>query len=111
MPEAPSLNRYLRHARGRTYRTAEANAYRELVWVKCREFTRLVVPFPSGDVEVTATWYRSRKAGDVDNRWKVLGDALNGIVWADDSQIAALHLYRKESPRNGYMHIIVEAVQ
>lgn len=112
LPEAPSGNRYWRHARGRTYRSAEANEYRELVWVKCREFTRLDAPFPKGvEVEVTATWHRSRKAGDLDNRWKVLGDALNGIVWDDDSQITVLHLYRKESPRNGYMHIIVEAVQ
>lgn len=32
---------------------------------------------------------------DLDNVAKLIGDALNGIVWRDDSQIAALHIARR----------------
>jgi crossover junction endodeoxyribonuclease RusA len=105
LPEPPSANRYWRHARGRTYRSAEANAYRESVAVSCR----MRLAFPEGAVKVTATWFRSRRSGDLDNRWKVLGDALNGILWADDQQITELHLYRKDAPKHGRIELIVEA--
>ena len=106
LPEPPSANRYWRHARGRTYRSAEANAYRASVVLLSPVRT---VPFPSGDVRVIATWFRSRRAGDLDNRWKVLRDALNGVLWTDDQQIVELHLYRKDAPRNGRIELNVES--
>ena len=107
LPEPPSANRYWRHARGRTYRSAEANAYRDTILTHCWARS---IPFPSGPIRVTATWYRSRRAGDLDNRWKVLGDALNGVLWTDDQQIVELHLYRKDAPKAGRIELIVEAV-
>ena len=39
-------------------------------------------------VSVTLLWHRSRKAGDLDNRSKVLYDALQGSIYTDDQQIA-----------------------
>ena len=111
LPEPPSANFYWRHARGRTYRSKEANDYIAAVWRGAREQGVRGVPFPKGvAVAVTATWYRGRRAGDLDNRWKVLGDALNGVLWADDEQIVELHLYREDAPKHGRIEIIVEAV-
>jgi len=49
-----------------------------------------------------ASWSKKRKAAacwvtgkpDADNIIKLIGDSLNGIVWTDDSQIAALGFSR-----------------
>lgn len=32
---------------------------------------------------------------DLDNVVKLIGDALNGVVWRDDSQVASLHISRQ----------------
>jgi Holliday junction resolvase RusA-like endonuclease len=32
---------------------------------------------------------------DLDNVVKLIGDALNGVIWQDDSQIASLHIARR----------------
>lgn len=96
LPYPPSGNRYWRHAKGRTYLSAEARAYRAAV-------ARVAPTLPlDGPVSVTLTVYRPRKAGDLDNTFKVLLDALNGLAWHDDSQIEELHGYRhddKDAPR------------
>jgi Holliday junction resolvase RusA-like endonuclease len=44
----------------------------------------------------------------LDNRAKVALDALNGIVWDDDSQVVELHLYRQDRPKDGALHLTVE---
>ncbi len=55
--------------------------------------------------EVTATvrfFFGTKRKADLDNFNKLWQDALSGIVYEDDSQIAELHLYRgydKERPR------------
>jgi Holliday junction resolvase RusA-like endonuclease len=49
------------------------------------------------------SWSKKRKAAsiyvtgkpDCDNVLKLIGDALNGIVWKDDSQLADAHIVRK----------------
>jgi hypothetical protein len=56
-----------------------------------------------GPVALTITLYRPAKRGDLDNRIKVLVDALGGgIAYRDDSQVVELHAYRlddKDHPR------------
>lgn len=89
LPEPISSNRYWRTHGHITYKTREAKAYCELVatlTASCR--TNGGPAFPSGDVAVVLVWHRGRKAGDLDNRSKVLYDALQGSVYADDAQIA-----------------------
>jgi Holliday junction resolvase RusA-like endonuclease len=49
------------------------------------------------------SWSKKRKASavyvtgkpDCDNVLKLIGDALNGIVWVDDAQLADAHIVRK----------------
>jgi crossover junction endodeoxyribonuclease RusA len=113
LPEPPSANRYWRHARGRTYRSKEADAYLAAVMRVIGDWKLdsgdLSIPFYKGSVKVTATWFRSRRAGDLDNRWKIAGDALNGLLWTDDKQITELHLFREDAPKAGRIELIVEA--
>lgn len=89
LPEPPSANRYWRTHGHITYRTREAKNYIELVANAALRFRTNGGPaFPDGDVTVTLVWHRGRKAGDLDNRSKVLYDALCGTIYTDDKQIA-----------------------
>lgn len=105
LPEPPSANRYYRHARGRTYRSAEATAYIARVVGEVRK-----TPVLEGPVKVTLHWHRSRRSGDLDNRAKVIFDALNGLVWGDDAQVVELHMYRHDSPKAGRLDLIAETM-
>ena len=50
------------------------------------------------DVRVSMTWYRARKAGDVDGRVKAALDLLRGIAYHDDRQVADLRIVRRDDP-------------
>lgn len=109
LPEPPSANRYWRHAKGRTYLSAHALAYRGDVaraWVAYCRVNRRIKRL-DGPVVITYFWYRGRKAGDLDNRTKQLFDALRGYAYADDSQIVEIHAYRYDRPRNAGLDIII----
>lgn len=89
-PLPPSLNHYLRPLRGRMVKSTEAREYQTVVKMlaKADGATQL-----SGPVAVTVNIYRARAAGDLDNRLKVLLDSLQGVFYANDSQIRELHAY------------------
>ena len=57
----------------------------------------------TGELKVTARFFfGTKRKADLDNFNKLWQDALSGIVYEDDSQIAELHLYRhydKAKPR------------
>ena len=115
LPEPPSSNRYWRIHGRVTYKTREAKAYCELVSNAVRAHLNLKNGplFPVGDVSVIVVWHRSRKAGDLDNRSKVLYDALEGTLYADDKQIAQDWRRRvdehKDIPK-GYVRVEVSAL-
>lgn len=98
LPEPPSSNRYWRNFRGRMVKSAEGRAYCHLV-ASLKHDTRDPYVLP---LTVSIRWYRSRRAGDLDNRAKVVLDAMQGVVYLNDSQIVELHMYRhddKKDPR------------
>lgn len=39
------------------------------------------------------------RTGDVDNYWKAIADALNGIAWYDDGQVAEARVVRRRVAR------------
>ena len=92
LPEPPSANRYWKVWRGRAVKSKEARAYAELVKYLAIQ-QRVKAPI-HGDVEVTVKWYRQRRAGDLDNRIKILLDAMKGIAFVDDKQIRRIHAER-----------------
>ena len=52
----------------------------------------------------------SRNAGDADNLFKSL-DALNGLLWVDDSIITDLHIRKRYTAELARTEIIVKEVQ
>lgn len=87
----PSANTYWRHDRGVIHRSTEANNYREYVSLICA--TAGMTPL-SGDVAIELAFFRPRKSGDLDNRLKVILDALAGYAYHNDSQIVEIHAFR-----------------
>jgi Holliday junction resolvase RusA-like endonuclease len=61
----------------------------------------------SGPVALFCTLYRPRRAGDADNALKALLDALNGLLWVDDSQIEELHLWRRDDKARPRVELVV----
>lgn len=103
LPYPPSANRYWRTFRGRTVVSAEAKAYKKDVSLKgC-------IPF-DGPVALTVRLYRPQKSGDLDNRLKVLCDALNGHAWHDDKQVEEIHAYRYDDKANPRVEVEVRAL-
>lgn len=62
------------------------------------------------DVVVYADWYRARRSGDLDNRMKVLWDALQGVAYDNDSQIVEIHARRYDDKRNPGVYVTVRPV-
>ena len=95
LPIPPSANRYWRSANNRVYVSQEAQDYKQLVRLLCGQVDPL-----SGNVAVSFTVYRARKAGDLDNFVKVLIDSLRGILYPDDNVIVEIHATRKDDKEN-----------
>ena len=105
LPLPPSSNRYWRNYRGVTMISDEARAYKTEVWATAKQAGVEVL---EGDVIVSIDLYRARKAGDLDNRIKVTLDALNGIAWRDDKQVAEIHARRFDDKANPRLEVLVE---
>lgn len=67
--------------------------------------------------QIPASWSAKKKAAamhhtgkpDADNIGKAAGDALNGIVWRDDSQIACMVICKQYGDTPG-LHVFAEAL-
>lgn len=91
LPVPPSGNVYWRHYRGRMVRSREAERYIQLVGLIGLQHR---VRPTHGDVFLTVRWYRGKRVGDLDNRLKIVLDALQGIVYHDDGQVVRLFAER-----------------
>ena len=105
LPYPPSANRYWRNYRGITVTSEEARAYKCEVAYRARSAG--VEPL-AGDVVLTLHIYRPRRAGDLDNRIKLLVDSLNGIAYTDDSQIVEIHAFRHDDRARPRVEVAVE---
>lgn len=102
LPWPPSANRYWRHDRGVTHRSADADAY--IAEVACLTHD-LRYPRWWGDepmaVSLVAYFPYPRK-GDLDNRIKILLDAMAHGMRLDDARfwrVEAVRRYDKRDPR------------
>jgi len=114
LPVPPSANRYWRSVNGHPVKSREAREYRARVQLAVMRatfgsLTSHQVIDAASPMAVTIRWYRAAKMGDLDNRLKVLLDALNGTAYGDDSQIVELHAYRAEDKKNPRVEVTVEA--
>jgi Holliday junction resolvase RusA-like endonuclease len=84
-----------------TYLTPEGKALKEQYQWEAKAQWR--GPQLEGDISVSVTFYfATKRKRDLDNQNKLMLDALTGIAWEDDSQIAELLLRRgfdSASPR------------
>jgi len=115
LPESPSANTLTRRSGTHVHISAEAKAYKEAIRMLTMRYRRgAECAFPSGDLRLDLIWHRSRKAGDRSNRLKVLEDALQGTIYADDKQIACGWTERVDAhptiPK-GYMSVQISRVE
>ena len=109
LPYPPSVNRYWRtivkDKRAFPILSAEARAY------KARMATYAVGRQPlQGALRLRVRLYRPRKAGDIDGPLKPLLDALQGILYVNDSQLVRLEVDRFDDKDNPRVEVEVEAV-
>lgn len=98
----PSSNRYWTLARGRLIVSAKAKAYKRSI-----ANTYFGRDLFEDLLSIQITVYRPQKRGDLDNTLKVLLDAMNGVIWKDDSQIVEIHLIRHEDKHHPRAEVIV----
>jgi crossover junction endodeoxyribonuclease RusA len=99
LPYAPSANRYWRKWRGRIVKSDEARQYQHDAGNLARQAG---VELLTGAVGLELRFYRPQRRGDLDNRLKVLVDALQGVLYTDDKQVKEIHAYLdddRERPR------------
>lgn len=107
LPYPPSLNRLYRTVRGRPILSKEARQYRAAVQ---QQLAGIGLKASSSHVALSIALYRPRRAGDADNTLKALLDALNGLLWVDDSQIVEIHLWRRDDKARPRVELLVEEV-
>lgn len=109
LPFPPSANRYWRKTRrGGIYVSDEAKTYRYNAATAA--LAAGVRPL-AGDLALTVDFYRPRKSGDLSNRIKILEDALNGVAWKDDSQVAVIYARRFDDKDNPRVEVRIEAAR
>ena len=103
----PSANTYWRYTATGVYVSTEAQEYKAGVLWKARQ--QGMTPM-GGNVALYVNVYRQQKRGDLDNYAKVLGDALNGVAYHDDSQVVELHMWRHDDKRNPRVEVEIRRV-
>ncbi len=115
VPVPPSANRWHRKFRNRTVLSPEAREYTDALGaIVLEQFNRgrprVVSPaFRTETLKVEIRWFRKAKQGDVDKRGAILLDALQGLVYADDKQIADYRIVRDDSqPKDARMVVTIQ---
>ena len=97
VPVPPSANRWHRNVGGRMLLSSEARKY--LAALPAIVAPQRVTLTSGTDLRVDVVWYRESKRGDVDKRGAILLDALQGIAYTNDAQIADYRIRRDDSDR------------
>lgn len=113
LPFPISANRYWRSDRRRPqpYRSDEATDYKKAVALYFDQQNTARLEPLTGDVRMFCYFYRFNAARDLDNCIKVMTDALNGLAYADDNQIAHSEFIRDYDSKEPRVHVIVYPTQ
>lgn len=104
LPEPPSANRWWRNVNGRMVTSKEARDYKARIALTVRDRKH------AGPVKISLDWYRGRRSGDLDKRIGVVLDALQGVLYENDSQIVELAARRFDAPGNARIVVRVTPV-
>jgi len=94
-----SVNSMYRAVSSRLYKPVSVIRWEEMLQHEVKKTGREVPLFPSGPLHALFCWIGDR--ADIDNRLKSAMDAMNGVVYSDDSVIASLTAL-KLSGRKGF---------
>ena len=108
LPYPPSVNKYWLRTRKGMRLSDEARAYKMQVANICQHED--IEPIMKGEIRLTLHVYRPRKTGDLDNTFKAIGDSLEGLVYANDRQIAEIHAWRHDDKLNPRVEIEISAI-
>lgn len=115
----------VRGGHARAYTPAKTVAYEGLIALAGSEAMAGATPY-AGPLAVEATavfsippsWSKKKREAaywhtikpDADNIAKALGDGLNGVCWADDSQVASIRVLKVYGAMPG-LHVTVTALE
>lgn len=111
LPMPPSANDYWRiglTGKGRPFPYLTGNAKKYKVTVA--EIAEIETPI-YGEVSVTLNVFFERRGCDLDNRNKVLLDALQKVVYNNDRQVAELHSYRHLDPKKPRVEVEIREIE
>lgn len=111
LPYPPSANRYLRHTARGTYRTEEANRYRDSAEIEAtlshsRKLSGPVALKITLHPKLTKSGHASKTCIDLDNCMKVAVDALQGILYENDRQIAHIEALKSYPVIGGALAVV-----
>jgi len=105
LPYPPTTNQLYATYRGRRILSKKGREYKaEVEGIFRAKKLRML----DGTIKVSIFVHRKRKAGDLDNRFKVLLDSLTGLAWNDDSQIIELHGFLLTARHEPFADVYVE---
>jgi Holliday junction resolvase RusA-like endonuclease len=99
LPVPPLLNRLYRMSGKRVFKNSIAKSFQMQCFIAAHKIRLKPVAY---DVELDIVWYRARRNGDIDSILKCLLDALETIIYVNDSQVVKISIYKtydKENPR------------
>lgn len=128
LPYPVSANRYWKGAGTRVYVSAEAKAYKAQAAAIAQQagvinptgdpvsLALVVHPVEPKDAAARAKragpgWHRAVRCIDIDNAIKVTLDALQGVVYVNDNQVAVLYVQRGRPIPGGGLSVRIEALE
>lgn len=104
-----SVNSIWRRGKVGMFLTYEATAWKETVAIYAKKYWR--APPLQGRVSVSLTcFFKSRRHRDIDNVFKCIGDAMEGICYENDEQIDRLEICRQRDAKNPRVEIVIEEI-